>query len=189
MFSDRLINKENDLYAEISCHSRHKHCLPCLQRSMDEFARNRETPICHRRLCDYELSRHDISSIPLERRLSDRLLKLVKGQQRPLCSKCHFYVDINENENFDEHFESCGDLIPCEYCQFPFSFKELEIHTRQCMNDPTSINEKLINFVMKKTKYPFTKEQIRIFIQQQNKNHRNQLDPYSIVGDLAIFGN
>jgi hypothetical protein len=156
---------------------------------MEEFARNREAPVCHKRLCDYELSRHDISSIPLERRLSDRLLKLSKGQQRPLCLKCNFYININDNENFDEHVESCDDLIPCEYCQFPYPFKQLENHTLQCRSDTTSHNEKLINFVLTRTKYPFTKEQIRIFIQQQSKNPRNQLDPSSIIEALAIFGN
>jgi hypothetical protein len=155
---------------------------------MEEFARNRETPICHKTLCDYELSRHDISSIPLERRLSDRLLKLVKGQQRPLCPKCYFYIDINDNENFDEHIESCGELIPCEYCQLPYPFNKLENHARQCRHEQISLNEKLINFILIRTKYPFTKEQIRIFIQQQNKNHRNKLDPLSIIEGLAIFG-
>jgi hypothetical protein len=151
---------------------------------MEEFARNRQTPICHRTLCDYELSRYDISLIPLERRLSDRLLKLAKGEQRPLCSKCHFYVAVNEYDNFDEHFEMCGDLIPCEYCQLPFPFQQLETHAIQCANDRTSFHEKLIHFILPRTKYPFTKQQITIFIQ----NHRNKSDPFSIIEALAEFG-
>jgi hypothetical protein len=154
---------------------------------MEEFARNREVPVCHKIKCDYELSRHDISSIPVERRLSDRLLKLVKGQQRPFCSKCHFYIDINDNENFDEHFESCGDLIPCEYCQLPYPFQQLEIHATQCRMDKISQNEKLTNFILPRTKYPFTKEQIRFFI-QQHKNRRMPLDPSSIIESLANYG-
>ena len=156
---------------------------------MDEFARNRSVPVCHVTLCDYELSRHDISSIPLERRLSDRLLKLAKGQQRPLCPKCHFYVDFNENEDFDEHVESCDDLIPCEYCQLPYPFNKVENHAQQCRHDPTSNNEKLANFLLTRTKYPFTIEQIRLFIQQQSKNPRASLDPSSIVESLAVYGN
>jgi hypothetical protein len=178
------------MYKEMSCHSRHIHCLPCLQRSMEEFARNRETPVCHKTLCDYELSRHDISLIPLERRLSDRLLKLVKGQQRPLCLKCHFYIDINDNETFDDHVESCDDHIPCEYCHLPFVFQQLENHAIRCRSDKTSKNEKLTNFVLKRTKYPFTKEQIRFFIEQQIKtNARMSLDPFAIITALAEFGN
>jgi hypothetical protein len=152
---------------------------------MEEFARNRETPICHRTLCDYQLSLYDISLIPLERHLSNRLLKLAKGEQRPFCSKCHFYVHITENCHFDEHFEMCGEPIPCEYCELPFPFNQLEDHTKQCRNDQSSSNEKLINFILPRTKYPFTKEQIRIFIQ----NHRNQSDPTSIVEALAVYGN
>jgi hypothetical protein len=173
----------------MACHSHHNHCLSCIKNSMEEFARNRETPVCHKTKCDYQLSRHDISSIPLERRLSDRLLKLVKGQQRPFCSKCQFYIDINDNENFDEHFELCNDLIPCEYCQLPYSFNQLEIHTAQCRNDKISLKEKLTNFIVPRTKYPFKKEQIRFFIEQRNKNNsRMSLDPHSIIEALAVFG-
>ncbi|CAM2721844.1 unnamed protein product [Rotaria socialis] len=180
------INKNDGLYREISCHSHHNHCLVCLQRSMEEFVRNGETPVCHKRLCDYQLSKYDISLIPLERRLSDRLLKLVKGQQRPFCSKCRFYVDLNEH--FDEHIELCDDLIPCEYCQLPYLFKQLENHARQCQHDPTSQNEKLANFILTRTKYPFTKDQIRLFIQEQKKNSLSSLDSWSIIEALAVFG-
>ncbi|CAF4644843.1 unnamed protein product, partial [Rotaria sp. Silwood2] len=111
---NRSINKEDGLYREIPCHLRHYHCTVCLQRSMDEFVRNGETSVCHKRLCDHQLSKYDISLIPLEHRLSDRLLKLVKSEQRPFCSKGRFYVDLNEN--FNEHIELCDDLIPWEYC-------------------------------------------------------------------------
>ena len=155
---------------------------------MTEFCRTQSIPVCHLRLCDYQLSRHEISLIPLERRISDRLLKLVKGEQRPRCSKCHFYIHINDNEDFDEHIQSCEELIPCEYCQLPYSFKKLEIHARQCRTDHSSQNDKLINFVLTRTKYPFTKEQIRSFIQQKNKNRQHSLDPLSIIDDLAVFG-
>ena len=168
----------------MACHSRHFHCLPCLRKSMEEFARTRQTPVCHPTLCDYELSRHDISLIPLSRAVSDRLIRLAKGEQRPYCSRCHFYVDVNDNATFDDHFELCGELIPCEYCSLPFSFAQLENHSRQCQNEHVSDNEKLINFVLPRTKYPFTKEQIRIFVQQQH-----QTDPRSIVEALAVFGN
>ncbi|CAF4747147.1 unnamed protein product, partial [Rotaria sp. Silwood2] len=182
------INKEDRLYREINCHDHHNHCLLCLQRSMEEFVRNSQTPVCHKTLCDYELSRYDISLMPLERRVSDRLLKLVKGQQRPFCSKCRFYIDLNQYEDFDEHIQSCEDLIPCEYCQLPYPFKQLEDHTRQCQHANTSHYEKLTHFVLTKTKYPFPKDQIRHFIEQQRKNGQENLDPWSIIDALAIFG-
>jgi hypothetical protein len=76
-----LIDIEDRLYREISCPSHHIYCLSCLQHSMEEFARNHLVPLCHSTLCDYELSRYDISLIPLERRILDRFLKLSKGQQ------------------------------------------------------------------------------------------------------------
>ncbi|CAF4935245.1 unnamed protein product [Rotaria sp. Silwood1] len=182
------LNKQDGLYKEINCHYHHTHCISCLQRSMQEFSRNSQTPVCHKSLCDYELSRYDISLIPLERRISDRLLKLVKGQQRPFCSRCRFYIDLNQCEDFDEHVESCDDLIPCEYCQLPYPFKQLENHARECQHDATSDYEKLTNFTLTKTKYPFTKEQIRHFIEQQSKNGQLNLDPWSIIDALAIFG-
>jgi len=136
---------------------------------MEEFARNCLIPLCHSTLCDYELSRHDISLIPLERRISDRLLKLAKGQQRPQCSKCHFYIDINDCEDYYEHIDICGEHIPCEYCLCSYSIDQIENHTIQCRNDKSSKNDKLINFIINKTKYPFTKEQIQFFIQQEKK--------------------
>ncbi|CAF3947026.1 unnamed protein product [Rotaria sp. Silwood1] len=138
---------------------------------------------------NYQLYIFHHSLIPLERRISDRLLKLVKGQQRPFCSRCRFYIDLNQCEDFDEHVESCDDLIPCEYCQLPYPFKQLENHARACQHDATSDYEKLTNFILTKTKYPFTKEQIRHFIEQQSKNGQLNLDPWSIIDALAIFGN
>jgi hypothetical protein len=53
--------------------------------------------------------------------------------------------------------------------------------------DKISLNEKLTNFILTRTKYPFTKEQIRFFI-QQHKNRRMPLDPSSIIESLAIYG-
>jgi hypothetical protein len=98
-FSQELINPEDkSTTREIPCPSRHVYCLSCLRYSMEEFARKRLVPVCHLPRCDYELSRHDISLIPLERRISDRLLPLVKGQQRPQCEKCRFY--INEDDDY-----------------------------------------------------------------------------------------
>jgi hypothetical protein len=156
---------------------------------MEEFARNSLVPLCHPTLCDYELSRYDISLIPLERRISDRLVKLAKGQQRPQCSKCHFYIDIDDYEDYYDHIDVCRELILCEYCLCPYSINQLQNHIIQCRNDKSSQNDKLINFIINKTKYSFTKEQINFFIQQKKKKNNLNLDPLSIVDALAVFGN
>ena len=173
----------------MGCDHKHEYCLKCLKDSMEDFARNRESPICHRQLCDYQLSRHDISLIPLQRHISDRLLRLAKGEQRPFCSKCQFYVNINENEMFDDHFEQCGDLIPCEFCQMPYSFIQLENHALQCRSEQASFQEKLISFLLLRTKYPFSKEQLRIYLQKEYSNQRDDIDPQHIVRSLAVYGN
>jgi hypothetical protein len=155
---------------------------------MEKFARTRSVPLCHLTQCDYELSRYDISFIPLERRISDRLFQLAQGQQRPQCSKCRFYIDVNELEDFYDHIDSCdGDLIPCKYCFCPYSNDEFDNHQVQCRKDKSSQNDKFVHFIMKRTKYPFTREQIQIFIQQEKKN-TDDLDPLNIVYALAVFG-
>jgi hypothetical protein len=147
-------------------------------------SRNNLIPLCHPTLCDYELSRYDISSIPLQRRISDLLLLLAKGQQQP---QCHFYID--ENEDFYEHIDLCRDLRRCKYCFCPYSIDQIKSHSIQCRNDKSSQNEKLTNFIMNKTKYPITKEQIHFFIQQKKTQNQVDLDPLSIIDELAIFGN
>ena len=189
LLSNCSIDVKGENCYEISCDNKHKYCLTCLQISLENFARTRQTPICHRQLCDYELSHHDISLIPLQRHISDRLLKLARGQQRPLCSKCNFYVNINENETFDDHFELCGDLIPCEFCQMPYSFIRLENHAIQCRSDSSSSREKLVCFLLTRTRYPFSKEQIRMYLQRQYPNQRNDIDPHKIIHSLAVYGN
>ena len=173
---------------EISCENLHKYCLKCLTNSMEEFYRKRETPLCPIERCSYELSRHDISLIPLQRSISNRLMELAKGEQRPLCDKCLFYIDLNGNETLNDHVEMCGELIPCEFCQLPYSFIQLENHALQCQHDSSSFHEKLLCFVLIRTKYPFTKEQIRIYIQRKYPNYRNEIDPHSIIDSLAVYG-
>jgi hypothetical protein len=155
---------------------------------MEKFVRTRSVPLCHFTICDYELSRFDIAFIPLERRISDRLLRLAKGQQRPQCSKCQFYIDANELEDFYDHIDNCdGDLTRCRYCSCPYSIDELDNHRAPCREDRSSQNDKLIQFIMKRTKYPVTKEQIRIFIQQE-RNDAGDVDPLTVVYTLAAFG-
>lgn len=156
---------------------------------MEDFARNHSTPLCHPTLCSYQLSQLDVAKIPLKRRISDQLLKLAKGQQRPQCPECQFYIHINDYEDYYEHVDNCRELIPCEYCSCPYLMDQLHNHITQCQDDKTPKIDKLINFIFLKLKYPFTKEQIQIFLQERTKRKFANLNPLSIVESLADFGN
>ena len=158
IFSNRSKENNNDAFYMISWDYNHQYCLICLQKSLKEFALNREKSVCCKNKCDYELSRHDISSIPPERCRCGGLLNLVQGKQRPFCSKCEFYMNLNEYETFDNHFEQCNDdFIPCKFCYLPYSMNQLENYSRKCRSNEISFNEK---FIVLRTKYPFTKKQI-----------------------------
>ncbi|CAF3942337.1 unnamed protein product, partial [Rotaria sp. Silwood1] len=50
----------------IPCPSRHVYCLRCLRNSLDGFLESGSIPLCHLMFCDYQLSRYDLSLIPLE---------------------------------------------------------------------------------------------------------------------------
>ena len=173
----------------MSCESRHAYCLPCIQNFMDEFFRRHSAPVCHSTFCNYELSPHDIAFLPLTRRVSDRLLPLARGQQRPQCPQCHLYIDVNETEEFYNHTDVCdGDLISCQYCFHPYAIDQLDAHTQRCENDKSSSNDKLINFVTKRTKYSFTKEQITLFVRQKQAHTFSKIDPLEIINALTEFG-
>ena len=187
--SHRRVNRNDHDFRQMTCAHRHCYCLSCLQRSMAEFVRHSAVPVCHPTLCDHLLSRHDVAVIPLERRLSDQLFKLVRGEQRPQCSHCHFYVDVQHDDDFHQHVDSCDSLIPCEVCQLPYPFLQLETHVQHCQHDPTSEQEKLTMFLLPRTKYPFTRDQIRFYIEQEHKTCHDQLDPLTLVNKLAEFGN
>lgn len=155
---------------------------------MKEFLVSKSMPICHLTLCDYQLSRYDLACIPLTQRMLRELLTLVKTQQRPQCPKCHFYIDFKDSIDIDQHIESCQpeNMIPCEYCYCPTEFTEYDEHCRQCRGDPVGRQEKLIEFILSRTKYPFSIQQIEFFIENKRKTLR-QINPLAIVEELAVF--
>jgi hypothetical protein len=64
----------------------------------------------------------------------------------------------------------------------------LDDHSRQCRSAPPSQQQQaLIDFILPRTKYPVTVQQIRVFLEHRKKN-RLSFDPHSIINSLAEFG-
>ena len=157
---------------------------------MNEFIQSNTAPVCHSTFCDYELSRYDVECLPLETDIIKQLLACVKNARRPQCPLCLFYVDFKGVSDLQNHTTSCNvdNLIPCEYCYSLVRPYQLSDHTKQCRNLSTSQRRQaLIEFILPKTKYPLTAQQMRIFIENRNKNGL-PLDPRSIVNALAELG-
>ncbi|CAF3586698.1 unnamed protein product [Adineta steineri] len=174
----------------IPCQSSHIYCLKCLQRSMNEYIQSNNPPICHSALCDYELSRYDISCLPLEANTIQQLLTSVKNTQRSQCPICLFYVEFNTMGDLEKHVASCNpeNMIPCEHCHCLYNIHRLDSHSQQCRNVSRSQQQQtLIDFILPRTKYPVTGPQIRVFIEERKKRHLS-LDPHSIVDTLATLG-
>lgn len=173
----------------ISCEARHMYCIRCLRKSMNNFVRNQSEPVCHQEFCPYALSQQDLFGLPLEHNLRHNLLKLVKTRRRPLCDRCFFYINLTNTWDFDEHLRTCklDEAIPCEYCLCPQEITQWEEHSRQCRSDLTNRRRKLVDFIVTRTKYPFTPQQIDFFIEKR-KNDGLPIDPRSIVAALAVFG-
>ncbi|CAF0935264.1 unnamed protein product [Rotaria sordida] len=174
----------------LPCRLHHMYCLKCLQHSMNEYIQSNTVPVCHSTLCDYELSRYDVACLPLEADTIKRLLTCVKSTQRAQCPLCVFYVDFNTMNDFQKHVASCNseNMIPCEYCHCLYNIHRLDDHSRQCRNLSSSQQQQaLIDFILPRTKYPLTAQQIRVFIENRKKTHLS-LDPHSIVETLAEFG-
>ncbi|UJR08019.1 hypothetical protein I4U23_012297 [Adineta vaga] len=147
--------------------------------------------------CASAISHHDGSAFQIDVRLVmstvciyRRLLTLVQNQKRPQCSRCHFYIDPDTIGDFDQHVDSCDleNAIPCNYCHCPYGITLIEEHVRQCCNEPMHRQQKLVEFLLPHTKYPFSAQQIDFFIETQKKYHR-PIDARSIVEALAEFDN
>ncbi|UJR07828.1 hypothetical protein I4U23_012111 [Adineta vaga] len=172
------------------CRSQHIYCLKCLQESMNEHIQSKTAPVCHTNVCDYELSRHDVSCLPLDENIIQELLDFVKNTQRPQCPVCQFYVDFKTMDDLQRHVFSCPseNMIPCEYCHCLYNMERLDAHTRQCRNlSRAQQQQALIDFLLLRTKYPITEPQMRMFIEYRKKN-RLAFDPHSIVDALVEFG-
>ena len=158
---------------------------------MNAYIQSNTAPICHSTFCDYELSRHDVSCLPIESDTIKRLLTLIKSTQRPQCPLCLFYVNFDSMGDLERHAASCNseNLVPCEYCYCLYNINRLDEHARQCRNVPRPQQQQaLIDFILPRTKYPFTAQQIRVFIEHRKKSGL-LLDPHSIVDALVELGN
>ncbi|CAF2822543.1 unnamed protein product [Rotaria sp. Silwood2] len=173
----------------ISCPSRHMYCLKCFQHSMNEYIKSNIPPVCHSTLCNYQLSRYDVACLPLESDTIKHLLTCVKSAQRPQCPLCLFYVDFNSISDLENHAALCNseNLIACEYCHCLYNMYRMDDHLQQCRNlSHYQQQQTLIDFIVPRTKYPITSQEIRVFIEHRRKS-RLPLDPHSIVDALAVL--
>lgn len=156
---------------------------------MKEFVASKTMPLCHSTFCDYQLSRYDLACIPLTQRMFQQLLPLVQTQKRPQCPRCRFYVEIQQIADLDQHIESCHpeNMIPCEYCYCPMDFSEYEQHRQQCASDGAGRQQKLVEYILPRTKYPFRAQQIDFFIENKKKTHHSIIHSLSIVEELAEY--
>ncbi|CAF1105026.1 unnamed protein product [Adineta steineri] len=116
-----IINMNDGSGFLIPCRFHHLYCFQCLYKSMNEYLIYKTTPMCHRIHCNYQLSRYDLTCIPLTQRMYQKLFSLIQNQQRPQCPRCHFYIDFKHINDLDEHIEFCHpeDFLLCEYCYCP----------------------------------------------------------------------
>ncbi|CAF3743107.1 unnamed protein product [Rotaria sp. Silwood1] len=173
----------------ISCPSRHMYCLKCFQHSMNEYIKSNTPPLCHSTLCNYQLSRYDVACLPLETDTIKHLLTCVKSTQRPQCPLCLFYVDFNSMSDLENHAALCNsvNLIACEYCHCLYNMYRMDDHLQQCRNlSHYQQQQALIDFIVPRTKYPITSQEIRVFIEHRRKS-RLPLDPHSIIDALAVL--
>ncbi|CAM4783822.1 unnamed protein product [Rotaria magnacalcarata] len=184
-----LVNSADDSGFIIPCRLNHIYCFQCLYTAMKEFLASKLMPVCHAAFCDYQLSRYDLACIPLTQRMFHQILPLVQTQQRPQCPRCCFYVEIQQIVDLDQHIESCHpeNMVPCEYCYCPTDFSEYEEHRQQCASDGTGRQQKLVEYILPRTKYPFRAQQIDFFIENKKKDHHSIIHPLSIVEELAEY--
>ena len=157
---------------------------------MNEYIQSNTPPICHSTLCDYQLSRYDVACLPLEPDTIKCLLTCVKISRRPQCPLCLFYVDFNSMNDLENHAASCNseNLISCEYCHCLYNMYRMDDHLQHCRNLSHSQQQQaLIDFILPRTKYRMEPHEVRVFIEDRNKNSLS-LDPHSIVDALAEFG-
>lgn len=157
---------------------------------MNKYIETNTAPLCHETLCDYILSRYDVECLPLEADIIQRLLNCVKSEKRPQCPMCSFYVDFKTMNDLQNHVASCNaeNLIPCEYCHCLCNTRRLDEHSRQCRNVPVAQRlQALVDFLISRTKYPLTAQQLRFFVEYRKNKHMT-LEPHAIVEALAQFG-
>ncbi|CAF1285775.1 unnamed protein product, partial [Rotaria sp. Silwood1] len=163
-------------------------CTPCVQKSMEEHIREKTEPRCCAGVCNYQLSKYDVSCLPLKPDMLTSLLALVITKQRPQCPRCLFYIEFQTMETYEQHVKFCNpnDMIPCEYCHCLYEIYQLDEHTAYCRNIPVhERRQAFIDFIASKLKYPFTPVQVRYYIELQRQKRRT-IDPHEIVDALAL---
>ena len=174
----------------IPCPSRHLHCLKCIRDASAESLQSKRPPVCQTNRCDYSLSRHDVTCLPLESDTITRLLAQVQSLQRPQCPLCLFYVEFNTMTDLERHASGCNveNRTPCAKCHSLQPTHRLNEHQEQCLaSNRSQGQQELIDFVVPRTKYPLTVSQIRVYIRYR-KSHQLSLDARSIIDALADFG-
>lgn len=174
----------------MSCRTSHIYCLKCLERSMNEFIQSNTAPVCHTAFCDYELSLYDVECLPVQADVKQRLLPLVKNTQRPQCPFCQFYVEFKTMDDLNRHATGCtpDNMVECEFCHCLHHRNRLRDHQQQCRNESRSQQQQaLIAFMLPRTKYPITPQQLRVFLDYRRSNHLPS-DLHSLINALAEFG-
>lgn len=156
---------------------------------MNEFLNSNTSPVCNFGICDYELSQYDISCLPLNSEMINRLQSLVSTTKRPRCSLCSFYVEAATVDDFEKHVSACSrDQISCQYCNCLISMHEYDEHEEQCRRrEPFAREQIFYNFILSRTKYPMTIHQLRFFLEKRRKDHQST-DAQKIVNALDAFG-
>lgn len=181
-----LTSTDRRLVVHIGCSNNHHYCWSCFHKSLCDYVKNDLSPVCHRNKCDYSLSIYELSLIPMERHLSDRLVQLARGKQRPKCSKCQFYIDCRDSNDLHQHMIECQELIPCEFCCLPYAMNKLEEHSLKCRLDSRPWINKWMNFIQVRCKYPLTKRQI-CHVLERNQ-YDSSMQPHALISQLAELG-
>lgn len=191
LFSSKSSFASNGLLNHVmSCGFHHEYCVPCIQKSMEEHIKSKTNPVCFTNVCEYQLSKYDVACLPFDEDMISNLTVLVAVERRAQCPKCLLYFEFQTMSRFQKHLTSCdpNDMVPCEFCHCPYRFHELDEHCQYCRNIPVhQRHDAFIDFIVSKSKYPFTPVQIRYYVELQRQKRRT-IDPDEIIHGLAAFG-
>ena len=188
--SSHEITLGKDSSHTIPCRFKHNYCIPCLEKKAQQHIQSNSIPVCHSDLCDYELSRYEVACLPIDATLIERLLACVRTEQKPQCPICQYYVEFKTMNDYREHVGRCEikETMFCESCHCPIVLTQLDNHEKTCEKlPPRERLQKLVDFILPRTKYPLEVFQLRYFIEHRRAD-RFPIDPPSIVNALAQFG-
>lgn len=157
---------------------------------MEEHIKSKTNPVCFTNVCNYQLSKFDVACLPFDEDMISHLTALTTVERRGQCPKCLSYGEFQTMSRFQKHVASCdpNDMLSCEFCHCPYRLHDLDEHCRYCRNIPVhQRHDAFIDFIISKSKYPFTSVQVRYYIELQ-KQKRRAIDPHEIINGLAAFG-